>query len=362
MMAPAMTQDADKSAKSLLASMQTAQNIAWAPILFQNARVLRDRGILKALAKANPTGLTIEELAEKTKTSKYGVTVLCEGGMASDLVEKDGDHFRITRAGYLIDRDPMTRANMNFVQDVCYRAAEHLGEAIETGGPSGLKELGPWPTVYDGLRELGEPARTSWLEFDHFYSDDTFPQILPEIFSSEPKRILDVGCNTGKFARQILKYNETVQFTGADLPGQIQSCRENLEKEGLSDRASFHEFSILAADAELPKGADVIWMSQFLSCFSEAEVVHNMSVAKRAMGPDTRFLIMDNLWDRQKNKVAEMCLQATSLYFTFVANGTSRMYDGVTLLKCVKAAGLEVVKETDGIGWGHSIIECRLPR
>jgi hypothetical protein len=286
--------------------------------------------------------------------------VLLEAGLASDLVEKDGDKFRITKAGFLIDRDPMTRVNMDFVQDVCYRAAEHLNEAIESGAPAGLKELGKWPTVYEGLRELGEPARQSWLDFDHFYSDDSFPQVLDAVFSSRPKKILDVGGNTGKFALAVLAFDPEVHVTVADLPGQIASCRVNLREAGYEERASFHQFSILEKDANLPQGNDVIWMSQFLSCFSEDEVVHNLSVARRAMDSRTRLLIMDNLWDRQKNPIATLCLQATSLYFTVVANGTSRMYDSGTLLSCIKRAGLVVKEERDGIGWGHSIIECAL--
>lgn len=301
------------------------------------------------------------EIAQRSDTSLYGTTVLLEAGMASDLVRKEGDKFFLTKVGLLIDKDKMTEANMNFVHDVCYQAGFHLEEAISKGSPAGLKELGPWATVYEGLKELGEPARTSWLAFDHFYSDDSFPQVLRDVFSSEPKRILDVGGNTGKFALAALRRDAEVRVTVADLPGQIASCRTNLAAAGLLERAEFHEFSILNHDAELPRGFDVIWMSQFLSCFSEAEVVHNLKVARQAMAPHTRLLIMDNLWDRQKNEVARTCLQATSLYFTVVANGTSRMYDGETLLRLIHVAGLSVVRERDRIGWGHSIIECRLP-
>lgn len=338
--------------------MDAAQRLAWGPLLFQAARILRDRGILAVLRKESPEGLRAEDIAARTNTSTYGVKVLLEAGMAAEMVNLEGERYTITKVGYLILKDEMTRANMDFVQDVCYRAADHLGEAIETGTPAGLAELGDWPTVYEGLKDLGEPARTSWLAFDHFYSDDSFPQILPRVFSSAPKKILDVGGNTGKFALAALSHDPQVHVTVADLPGQIASCRENVTKAGFSDRWSGHEFSILSLDAILPEGADVIWMSQFLCCFSEAEVVHNLSVAKRAMGEGTRLLIMDTLWDRQKNPVATLCLQATSLYFTVVANGTSRMYDGVTLVRCIEEAGLRVVSEVDGIGWGHSILEC----
>jgi hypothetical protein len=88
-----------------------------------------------------------------------------------------------------------------------------------------------------------------------------------------------------------------------------------------------------------------------------------LSVARRAMletgGAEPRLFVLDNLWDRQPNAVGELCLQATSLYFTCVANGRSRMYDSKTLLRLLGEAGLEVVRERHGIGWGHSLLECR---
>ena len=355
-----MSKYPENSGQKTLEAQHQVQGLIFGPLLFQAARVLRDRGILKALSRSHPTGLTTPELAEMTQTSNYGVTVLVEAGLAGGLLEKEGDHYRLTRAGYLLEVDEMARVNMNFVQDVCYRAAEHLPEAIEEGTPAGLKELGAWPTVYDGLSELGEAARRSWLEFDHFYSDDSFPRVLSEVLSSSPSRLLDVGGNTGKFAQAVLAKSPELHVTIADLPGQIRSCRENLERASLADRASFWEVSLLSSEAALPTGADVIWMSQFLCCFSEPEVVHVLSLARSVMTPDTRLLILDNLWDCQENAVAELVLQATSLYFTTVANGNSRMYDSKTLLSLIERAGLIVKKQTHEIGWGHSIIECSL--
>ncbi len=355
-----MKKDADKGASTLLSAMHTAQTIAWGPLLFQAARVMRDRGIFRALRRGDPNGMTITDLARESKTSEYGVTVLLEAGLAARLIEKDGDLFRGTRAGFLLERDQMSRVNMNFVHDVCYRAAAHLDTAIEEGRATGLVELGSWPTVYEGLQALPEPAKTSWFEFDHYYSDDSFPLILDRVFSSHPKHIMDVGGNTGKFSLQALRRDPEVKMTVVDLPVQIEKCRANLSEAGFSDRASYAPTNVLSLDANFPLGADVIWMSQFLCCFSEPEVVHILSVAKRAMGSDTRLLIMDNLWDCQKNEVASLCLQATSLYFTVVANGNSRMYDRGTLVKCIERAGLRLVDETHQIGWGHSILDCAL--
>src|SRR5690606_7945009 len=147
-MMPGVTSPSDKTSKPLLDAMEQAQLIAFGPLLFHAARALRDRGILKVLHRANPDGLSMEEVAQATQTSRYGTIVLLEAGLAAGLVEKDGPKYRITATGYLIERDPMTRINMNFVGDVCYGAAAHLEEAIDTGKPAGLRELGDYETVY----------------------------------------------------------------------------------------------------------------------------------------------------------------------------------------------------------------------
>lgn len=341
--------------------MHRAQLLAWGPVLFQAAYVLWERGFLRELIAGGVEGATVDELAAATKTSRYGATVLLEAGMAAGLVTREEGRFRPTPVAYVLERDAMTRANMNFVQHVCYRAMAHLGEAIATGRPAGLAELGPWSTVYEGLAELGEPARSSWLGFDHFYSDDSFPLVLPLLFAERPRRILDVGGNTGKFALACLEHDAEVRVTVADLPGQLESCEQAVRAAGHESRLALHAVDLLSLDATLPGGHDLIWMSQFLCCFSEAEIVHVLRVAQAAMGPETRLFIMDNFWDRQEMEAARVVLQAASLYFTCVANGNSRLYDSETFVRCIERAGLRITARKDGIGLGHSLLECRRP-
>jgi hypothetical protein len=69
--------------------------------------------------------------------------------------------------------------------------------------------------------------------------------------------------------------------------------------------------------------------------------------------------IMETFWDRQKFETAAYCLTLTSLYFTALANGNSKMYHSDDMIRCVKAAGLEVAGIYDGLGLGHSIMVCK---
>ena len=104
---------------------------------------------------------------------------------------------------------------------------------------------------------------------------------------------------------------------------------------------------------------DLIWMSQFLDCFSETEIVSILQRAAAVMGPDSRLAIMETFWDRQKFEPASFCLTMTSLYFTVMANGNSKMYHSDDMTRLVEQAGLQVETIHDGLGQGHSIMICK---
>ena len=55
--------------KSAFEAKEAAQWIAFGPVIFQVARVLRNSGILKLIEESGTVGLTNEEIAEKTSLS-----------------------------------------------------------------------------------------------------------------------------------------------------------------------------------------------------------------------------------------------------------------------------------------------------
>ncbi len=343
-----------------LDAARIAHNLAFAPIFFQAARALRDLGILEVLIERRRPGMSTQEIAERCDVSPYGVTVLCEAGMSAQLVTCKDDRWRITPAGYAFTRDEMTRVNTDFTQDVCYRGMAHLEDSIRHGKPAGLPELSDAPTIYEGLSKLDEPAKTSWLKFDHFYSDTAFDTALDKILDGSVRHMLDVGGNTGRFTMRAVARDPELRITVADLPGQLGMCEQNVKAAGFGDRVSYHPVDLLKDDAVLPgEGIDAVWMSQFLCCFSEDEIVQLLGVAKRAMSKDARLFVLDTLWDRQPNDVGTLSLHATSLYFTVLANGNSRMYDSKTFRGCIERAGFTVDTETDGIGNSHTLYTCR---
>ena len=102
-------------------------------------------------------------------------------------------------------------------------------------------------------------------------------------------------------------------------------------------------------------------MSQFLDCFSEEQIVSILQRARSALTAGGRIYIMETLTDRQRFAAAAYSLNATSLYFTAMANGTSRMYRSTTMSRLITAAGLELATAHDDLGIGHTLLECQVP-
>jgi ubiquinone/menaquinone biosynthesis C-methylase UbiE len=346
---------------SAVEAREKAQFIAFAPVLFKVALALRNQGVLVAVEAAGEEGLTFDELAGKVTLSGYGLRVLVDGGLQAGLFAAQGERIVLTSTGYFVLNDPMTRVNLNFVNDVWYRGLDHLEASVVNGKPEGLKELGTWPTIYRALAELPQGIRKSWLEFDHFYSDDAFPLVLPILFRDKPKRLVDIGGNTGKFALECTRHDADVQVTIVDLPGQCELARKNMAGDPRADRVSFHPADMLDPDVRLPEGADVIWMSQFLDCFSEQEIVNILTACRRVMGPATKVLILEPLTDRQRFQGSTFVLQMTSLYFTNMANGNSRMYTCEEMTRLADQAGLKVREVVSNLGICQSLMVLELP-
>ncbi|MGZ4964356.1 MAG: class I SAM-dependent methyltransferase [Limisphaerales bacterium] len=336
-----------------------AQRIAFAPVVFQACRVLRDAGILELIQQSRAEGMTLNDVVSKIKLPRYGIKVLLESGLGIGLFCLNDGRYTLTKLGYFMFRDAMTRVNMDVVHDVCYRGLFNLDKSIEQGKPAGLKTLGDWKTFYEGLSSVPAATRESWLAFDHYYSDAAFPAALPLVFADKPKRLLDVGGNTGKWAVQCAKFNPNVQITIADLPQQLDFARETVRQNNLENRVEFFATDLLDESKPLPGGYDAIWMSQFLDCFSEKEIVSILRRTAQAMNADSILYILELFWDRQPNETAAFCLQQTSLYFTCIANGNSQMYHSSDLLGCLAQSGLTVIEDRDQVGQYHTLLKCR---
>jgi hypothetical protein len=156
-----------------------------------------------------------------------------------------------------------------------------------------------------------------------------------------------------------MNYDADVKVTMLDLPGQLAMAKENISKTTFAERVNYFPINILDDAQRFPKGADAIWMSQFLDCFSEDEIVSILKRCHEAIADDGNIYIMETFWDRQKFEPGAFSLQMTSLYFTNIANGNSQMYDSAVFNKLIDKAGFKIVEQIDNIGISHTIQVCQ---
>ena len=345
--------------QSAIEAQRLAQVYAFGPMVFEVARLMVKWGIFEMLE----TPMTPEEVAGKAGISVYAAKCLLESSLTMQTVTVDTEtgRYSLAKAGWFLLHDESTRVNLDFNHDVNYQGMFYLEEALKEGRPAGLKCLGDWPTVYEGLSTLPEQAQKSWFAFDHFYSDGSFEQALELVFSRPTKHLMDVGGNTGRWALQCVKYNPDVEVTIVDLPQQIGMMKEQTAGQPGAERIHGYAANMLDDSCSLPVEPtfDAIWMSQFLDCFSESQIVSILRRAATVMAPGTRLYIMETLWDRQRFDTAAFCLAQTSLYFTAIANGNSKMYHSDDLVRLICEAGLEVEEIHDLLGLGHSVLVVR---
>jgi hypothetical protein len=356
-----------------------AQKIAYAPLVFQAVRTMRELGILTQLDE-HKAGISSKEIADNLNLSTYAVETLLESGFSCGVVNIDEDElYNLSKTGFYLLHDEMTRINMDYNHYICYQGMYKLDEACKTEKPAGLSVFGEqWETLYQALPHLPEKIKNSWYAFDHFYSDAAYPVVLPIIFESKPNTLMDIGANVGKFSILAAKYNPDVRITMVDLHDQLQNAINNAAEAGLSEKidslamnnaaeAGLSEkidslaMDLLDTSQSFPGGIDVFWLSQFLSCFGKHEIINILRRIADVMGEEQRLYILETCWDRQQHEASAYSLINTSLYFTAMASGNSKMYHSDELVDCVNEAGLSVRRIHDNIGICHTLFECFKP-
>lgn len=346
------------STSSALNARAKAQHIAFAPMLFQAIMSMKKTGVLSYIFEHQ--AVTRKDISQMCHLRPYAVDVLVEAGISSEVLEENHGLVQLTTTGYFIHRDELTRVNMNFVHDICYQGMFLLQESLQESKPRGLEHFGTWDSIYQGLSELPPSTLKSWLEFDHYYSDQAMPAAAHILLNHSPHTILDIGGNTGRFASLCLTMDANVNLVVADLPGQIKMLKDNCKTLSEQQRARLNtvEINLLNPEAAIPDVADCIWMSQFLDCFSHEQILSILSRVHDTIKKDQKVYILEPLIDRQSHDAARYSLSMSSLYFTAIANGCSKMFTFDELSSLIIKSGMQIAHIYDSIGISHSLLVC----
>lgn len=341
-----------------LEALHEAHRLAVAPFAFQSVASLKALGILALLDKHFGVGLTEEAIATTLNLDAYTLSLLLPAGEVFGVLARHDDRWDLSRVGYFLLNDPLVKVNFDFTEDVCYAGLAYLTESLKTQSPAGLKVFGDWASIYPHLRDLPEPAKTSWFAFDHYYSDNAYRDVLPIVFREGVKHLVDIGGNTGKWALACTQYDKDVHVTICDLPPQCETALANAQDAGVGDRIDACPMDLLAGKPLPALAAQVWWMSQFLDCFAPSEVISILKRVHEAMDDNATLYILEPLTDQQPYEAGRVALVALSIYFTTMANGNSRFYSLEDFRAFLAAAGFDIRAVHAGVGAHSSLLEC----
>ena len=333
-----------KNKTSIIEALTQAQKLIFAPMAFCALKSAFELGIIEYLDKKEASK---DELMNSLNIDDYTATTLLQVLIINDIVKEKDDKFSITKVGSLFLYDDMTKANFDFIKDVCYLGADELTSSFKERKPKGLyKQVKGFDTIYPALTSLPEQMKKSWYEFDHFYSDNCFEEVF-SIITEKYNSIFDIGGNTGKFEKLCLKNDNNIKITMLDLKENVKKIKDDTKLKN----CSFIGINVLDKNPNYPKIVNsAILMSQFLDCFSKEDIVKILSDVAFNMDNDSSIYILEPYTDKQKFFGAEYSLVHASLYFTCMANGVSKFYTFEEMLELIKKANLAVSKMFDNIG------------
>ena len=343
-----------KNGSSIVETMTQAQRFAFAPIAFQALCSMLDLGIIEYLDKKPSFE---KDIILSLNLDEYTVRTLLQVGVLNNLVKEKDGIYSLTKMGELFLYDDMTRANFDYVKDVCYLGASELSTSFKEQRPAGLQKfVGDYPTIYPALTLLPDKMQKSWYHFDHYYSDNCFEEVF-KIITDKYNSIFDIGGNTGKFETVCLKNDIDINITMLDLEININKIKN---KTNLKN-CNFHPINVLDETPKYPKIENsAVFMSQFLDCFSKKDIRKILTDIKKNMDNYSSIYILEPYTDKQKFEGAEYALTHTSLYFTCMANGVSKFYTFEEMKKIIEDSGLKINQCYNDIGsYNYTLLECK---
>jgi SAM-dependent methyltransferase len=234
-------------------------------------------GLFEALADS-PANLGA--LAARTGLTRRAVRISADAMVALGLLEASDGTYRNSpaAAAFLAGSAPGLRPFLRFWDNISYPAWTHLAEALASGPPREIFQLGEdlQQVASEGIEAiLAGPAAA-----------------LPEVFDFGPhKRLLDIGGGTGSWSIAIARRHEHIEAAVLDLPGTTELARGRAAAAGLGDRVT-----VITGDAttgDLPAGYDVFLLANLIHYFSAEQNQDLLRRVRQAAPPGAALLLAD---------------------------------------------------------------------
>jgi SAM-dependent methyltransferase len=314
-------------------------------------RAACDLGIMDSLDEP----LSLADLADRTSTDPATLA-------------------RLLRA--LVDLDLLAAA------DGCY-AATPRGEVLRIGHPSGVRYLALMQTEIPNLsawRHLADAVRQGKAVYEDLHGMSLWSWLAAHpdqeaVFNASMARrgalqvaairastdlsaarlVVDVGGGKGRMLAGLLALEPALYGIVADRPMVAEAATAAFAASGLGERGRGEPADFFVS---VPTGGDVYVLSNVLHDWDDAEALAILRTVHRAMGPDARLLVVENVLDapgRTASHQRDLHLLDLHMLVMFGARERTRAeYDQLLV-----AAGFSPATLAD-IGTDWNVLEARL--
>lgn len=280
---------------------------------YQAACVVMAAAELDAFSVLAAGPRTAEELAAAVQGDVRATTILADALAALGLLVKhDGTYSPAAGTAETLTADgarsilPMLRHRAN-----CMRSWGQLAAVVRSG-----RAADDIPSI------LGDEADLrSFIEAMAVTNREAAPALVNSLELPAFEHLLDLGGGPGTWTIAFLRKYPSVRATLFDLPDVIPIARRHLEAAGLLDRVRLVGGDFMA-DAALPSGADLAWVSAIVHQNSREENRALFRKVHRALAPAGHILIRDMVMDATHTQPVAGALFAVNMLVRTPGGGT----------------------------------------
>jgi predicted O-methyltransferase YrrM len=230
------------------------------------------------------------ETAAWLKADTRATGIFLNGLAGLGLLDKDGDNFRNCELAsrYLVRGSENYRgAIIKHIEHTWDRGWNDLKETVLAGHPPEV-EMEKW---VDGRPEMDEASVRAFIWGMHAIARDLAPTVAAKLDLKAVRHLLDLGGGPATYAITFAQANPGLKATVFDLPMPIEIAKENIEKNGLTDRVATLAGNFLKDD--IGAGYDFIWISQILHSHDEGQCKLIIDKAVAVLAPGGALAIQD---------------------------------------------------------------------
>jgi SAM-dependent methyltransferase len=298
----------------------------------------RELGVWEALT-ANP-GLSSGDLAVQLGTDPFYTDVLCRTGFALELIDRDGEGWRMA---------PHFDAILGTPDATFYlgRAARvHMVVGADYQDYVARFRSGKTVPYQDHDEAFVDEIAESLSSLPRIFCDVVLPR-LPQLAERFDRgaRILDVGCGAGAAIVEFARRFPAARVVGIDLePVSIRLARERIAAAGLGDRC---EARLVGGEGLTDEAAfDVATAFLVIHEIDEGAKDEVLRTVARALAPGGVLVIFDEAYPETDEAARTMPSRFAAIAQWFELTWGNRIDTRSRLLERCAAAGLRVVDES----------------